>query len=97
MLKKFSLLIIFFVLSNYSSADEFDGGIRIDEPITDKLDISFNIPYLVRKAKAAIETGKINTGCGGAGNQTFGPGSHLNNATIINYSDNKGAISLCEK
>lgn len=94
---KLFLVLYFFFLSTFSSASEFDGGIPIDTPIKDDLEKMLNIQYIKIVATEAINRGEVNRGCGGAGNQTFGPGSHLENATIVNYSDNKGAISLCEK
>ena len=103
MLKEFyiflflSLLIL--LLCNSLNADEFDGGIPIGEPITDKLDKSLNIQYIKRNAMAKAKRGSSigNTECGGTGNQTFGPGANLQGATIVNLSDNKGANSTCFK
>lgn len=101
MLKK--IYILLFLLPLFGgpvSADDFDGGISIDEAIDDKLETTLNIEYIKRNAKAkalrGADSGK-SKGCGGTGNQTFGPGANLNGATIVNLSDNKGTTSVCSK
>lgn len=96
--KKISVFLFLLALSgHFVYADEFDGGIPIDEPIKDKLDKGINIQYIKRNAKASAKSGKNIKGCDGSGNQTFGPGANLKNATIVNLSDNKGATSVCTK
>ncbi|MFO1290357.1 MAG: hypothetical protein E6Q61_09290 [Nitrosomonas sp.] len=95
---KISVLLFLLIFPGYLLyADEFDGGIPIDEPIKDKLDKSINIEYIKRNAKASAKSGNDIKDCGGSGNQTFGPGANLKNATIVNLSDNKGATSVCTK
>ena len=39
----------------------------------------------------------VNTACGGTGNQSFGAGSNLTGATIVNLSDNRGSSAVCAK
>lgn len=95
-----SLLLILLILSNSALyADEFDGGIPIDIPVTDKLEKDINIQYIKRnalsKSKRGVDDGT--TGCDGTGNQTFGPGANLQGATIVNMSDNRGTTSGCFK
>ncbi len=92
-------LFLLFLICHSLYADEFDGGIPIGEPNTDKLDKSLNIQYIKRNAMAKSKQGtnKKIAGCEGTGNQTFGPGANLQGATIVNLSDNKGATSTCFK
>lgn len=92
-------LLLLILISHLVYADEFDGGIPIGEPNTDKLDKSLNIQYIKRNAmaKSIRGTDKNINGCEGTGNQTFGPGTNLQGATIVNLSDNKGATSTCFK
>jgi hypothetical protein len=106
MLKKTSLFLSLSLLvgsAAVSYADDFDGGIPIDDLIDDKLETTLNIEYIKRNAKSKALRGAakgkkgVNQDCGGTGNQTFGPGANLQGATIVNLSDNKGATSVCTK
>lgn len=101
MLKKiFIFLLLLPFLGGPLRADDFDGGIPLDELIDDKLETTLNIEYIKRNAKAKALRGSdngINKGCDGTGNQTFGPGANLQGATIVNLSDNKGTTSVCTK
>lgn len=103
MLKKnylFLSLLLLIGSTTVAYADDFDGGIPLDEPIDDKLETTLNIEFIKRNAKSkalrGADKGK-NRDCGGTGNQTFGPGANLQGATIVNLSDNKGATSVCTK
>jgi hypothetical protein len=79
-------------------ANDLDDSIGLDEAVKDDLDKSINIQYFVRSAKAKAAQSKGQTpDCLGAGNQIFGPGANLKNATIINLSNNKGTSSSCTK
>lgn len=92
--------LIFFVTSGVAYADDFDGGIPLDNAgINDNLDMGLNIQYIKRNAIAKARRGAkgASTNCGGAGNQTFGPGANLKGATIVNLSDNKGTSTACIK
>jgi hypothetical protein len=106
MLKKTSLFLSLSLLvgsATVSYADDFDGGIPIDDLIDDKLETTLNIEFIKRNAKSKALRGAakgkkgVNQDCGGTGNQTFGPGANLQGATIVNLSDNKGATSVCTK
>lgn len=100
-------LILFFSISLPLSAGDLDDGIKLDDPIKDDLDLDVNVQYIKRRAKAAAqmaESGKASSGrvivndpCSGTGNQTFGAGSNLKGATIVNLSNNKGATTVCDK
>ncbi|WP_341326995.1 hypothetical protein [Methylotuvimicrobium sp. KM2] len=77
-------------------ANDLDDGIGIDEPINDNIQLNPNIDFIKRNALAkARRNTDQNSGCGGTGNQTFGPGANLQNATIVNLSDNRRANSVC--
>lgn len=91
-----TLLFTISLISCPLYAGDLDDGIGIDEDINDNIQLSPNIDFIKRNAlaKARRNTDK-NSGCGGTGNQTFGPGADLRNATIVNLSDNKGANSVC--
>lgn len=90
------LLLTFYVNPVY--ADDFDGGIDLDEPIKDNLQTGLNIEYIKRNVKSKVARGTaIVYGCEGIGNQTFGPGTNLRGATIVNLSNNKGTNTLCNK
>tara|TARA_R110002073_G_scaffold327113_1_gene507527 strand:+ start:103 stop:411 length:309 start_codon:yes stop_codon:yes gene_type:complete len=94
------LLLLFFITTSVVYADDFDGGIPIDSAgINDNLDLGINIQYIKRNAIAKARRGAkgATTNCGGAGNQTFGPGADLKGATIVNLSDNKGTSAVCIK
>jgi len=91
-------ILILFCASSGIYADEFDGGIPLDTPVSDKLEKSPNIEFIKRNALTKAQQGAaINTLDCGTGNQTFGPGADLKGATIVNLSDNKGATSACTK
>lgn len=105
-MKYFTLL--FFLLISFSVvADDLDDGIKLDEPINDDINLDVNIQYIKRRAIAAAESVQngndvnnkivVNTACGGTGNQTFGAGSNLTGATIVNLSDNRGSSAVCTK
>lgn len=102
MIKKFCIffLLVCIVSSPYA-ADDLDDGMGGDDPIDDNLQLNKNVDYIKRSAVAKARryeaSGKksANSGCGGAGNQSFGPGTDLKGATIINLSNNKGASSVC--
>lgn len=95
-----TLLILLCLFGGSVNADDLNDGIAIDEPINDDLQLNTNVEFIKRnalaKANRAIKNGtSTSDGCGGAGNQTFGPGANLRGATIINLSNNKGAQSVC--
>jgi len=102
---KYLIFIALLSVTVYVSADDLDDGIKLDEPLNDDINLDVNIQFIKRRAKAAAESvqnggsagGKIqvNTACGGTGNQTFGAGSNLQGATIVNLSDNKGSSTVC--
>ncbi|GEM_PF-2360067 len=108
MIKSISFLFFFILtLSMNLSAGDLDDGITADELNKDDLDLDVNIQYIKRRAKAAAESAKsgkkqpaggkviVNTACGGTGNQTFGAGTNLKGATIVNLSNNKGSTTVC--
>lgn len=88
-----------FAISLISSplyAGDLDDGIGVDEDVNDNIQLNPNIDFIKRNALAKARRGTANnSGCGGTGNQVFGPGANLTNATIVNLSDNKGANSVC--
>lgn len=91
-------LILALLLSNSLQADDLDDGIKADDPIVDDLQLDKNINFIKRNAIAKSLRGKDqDKGCGGAGNQVFGPGTDLSNATIVNLSNNEGASAVCIK
>ena len=102
---KYNILMAFLLMSFSVVADDLDDGIKFDEPINDDINLDVNIQYIIRRAKTAAETVQngngvnkkinVNTACGGTGNQTFGVGSNLNGATIVNLSENKGSSTVC--
>lgn len=101
---RYFIALILLSLNISVSSDDLDDGIKFDEPINDDLNLDVNIQYIKRRAKAAAETVenqdiegkiKVNTACGGTGNQTFGAGSNLQGAIIVNLSDNSGSSTVC--
>ncbi|MEQ1558284.1 MAG: hypothetical protein ABL933_05015 [Methyloglobulus sp.] len=99
MYKKFLVcLLVGKLFSNPLFANDLDDGIGLDEVAKDDLEKSINIQYFIRSAKAKAAQGIYEIpDCLGAGNQIFGPGANLKNATIINLSNNKGTSSVCTK
>ena len=100
MFKKIKLPVYLILISIVTSplyAGDLDDGMGIDEDINDNLQLNTNIDFIKRNALAKSKRNKGDSGCGGAGNQTFGPGANLKGATIVNLSDNKGASSVCIK
>lgn len=92
----YSLLLC--LLSAPLQADDLNDGITADEALVDDLQLDKNINFIKRNAIAKSLRGKDKDfGCGGAGNQVFGPGTDLSNATIVNLSDNEDANSVCIK
>lgn len=94
------LMIGLLVISNNLSATDFNDGIGYDAPIDDTIKVDHNIKYLTLHAKAKADKaegkveGQINSGIG---NIEFGIGAKLKNVTIINNSDNKGAVASSGK
>ena len=102
MLKQsYTCLLLLCLASSSLYADDLNDGIAIDEGINDNLQLNSNIDYIKRnamaKARRSTSGGQSNSGCSGTGNQSFGPGANLKNATIVNLSNNKGATSVCIK
>ncbi len=90
------LLLIFCLYSNTLMAgSDLDDGIDASDALEDSIQIQKNIQFIIRNAKAKAERDSAITGCDGAGNQTFAPGTNLKGATIINLSKNTGAASVC--
>lgn len=98
MINNIVCFLLVFSLSASTAYADLDDGMGLDDAIDDSLDFKSNIQYIKRNAlsKAARGTAIV-TGCQGAGNQVIGPGANLNNATIVNLSNNKKTSSLCEK
>jgi len=87
-------------ISNNLSATDFSDGIGYDAPIDDTIKTDQNIKYLIlhAKAKADKAKGKVEEQVNaGVGNIEFGIGAKLKNVTIINNSDNKGAVASSGK
>jgi hypothetical protein len=99
MLKKYFIYsFLLCLLSNPLQADDLNDGISADDPIVDDLQIDKNINFIKRNAIAkSLRSKNKDNGCGGSGNQVFGPGTNLSNATIVNLSDNKDSDSVCIK
>ncbi|MGR9052070.1 MAG: hypothetical protein ACU84J_05425 [Gammaproteobacteria bacterium] len=102
MLKRsYGLLFSLLLAAASVNAGDLDDGIGIDEEINDNMQLNSNIDFIKRnalaKAKRKTKNGQSDDGCGGTGNQSFGPGANLRNATIVNLSNNKGASSVCIK
>ncbi len=101
MIKKISLAASLIVACSSTSgfAGDLDDGIALDTPINDDLQLGINVEFIKRNAKAKAKRGASNknSGCHGAGNQTFGAGANLKGATIVNLSNNKGASTVCIK
>lgn len=77
---------------------DLDDGIAADSIIDDNLQLGKNIQFIKQNALRKAKSGKaIVTGCEGVGNNSFGPGTDLDGATIVNMSNNKNAASFCEK
>lgn len=100
MLKRsYTYLLLLCLASASLYADDLNDGIGIDEEINDNLQLNSNIDFIKRnaiaKARRATKGGKGTSGCSGTGNQSFGPGTDLKGATIVNLSNNKGATSVC--
>ncbi|MDX2504694.1 MAG: hypothetical protein QNL62_09490 [Gammaproteobacteria bacterium] len=104
---KYFTLMFFLLISFSVVADDLDDGVKLDEPINDDINLDVNIQFIKRRAKAAAESVQngndvnnkiaVNTACGGTGNQSFGAGSNLTGATIVNLSDNRGSSAVCAK
>ncbi len=99
MIKNISLVVFFLVACSPSYAGDLDDGIALDTPINDDLRLDINVDFIKRNAKAKAKRGAANNsnGCEGTGNQSFGAGSNLKGATIVNLSDNKGSSTVCIK
>jgi|CXWL01.1.fsa_nt_gi hypothetical protein len=96
------IVFVWFVISHFffiplSWSDDLNDGIKIDDPIDDKLGFSKNINFIKQQAKAKMNSGKaiVNDGCQGTGNINVAPGANLKNATIVNLSDNKNSSTVC--
>ncbi|NOT84091.1 MAG: hypothetical protein HOP02_04755 [Methylococcaceae bacterium] len=100
MLKKLYISLLLACLSSgfVYAAGDLEDGISLDEDINDDLTLTPNIEFITRNAMAKALRGskKVIVNCG-VGNQVFGPGANIKNTTIINATDNKGAVSLCDK
>jgi hypothetical protein len=99
MLKKYYIYsILLCLLSSPIQADDLNDGITADDPINDDLQIDKNIEFIKRNAIAkSLRAKDKDNGCGGSGNQTFGPGTNLSNTTIINLSNNENSNAVCIK
>ena len=99
MIKQTTIAALLFVTCSPGFAGDLDDGIALDTPINDDLQLGINVEFIKRNAKAKAKRGasKKNSGCHGAGNQTFGAGANLKGATIVNLSNNKGASTVCIK
>jgi hypothetical protein len=93
------LVISHFFFLPLSWCDDLNDGIKIDDPINDKLEFSKNINFIKQQTKAKMNSGKaiVNDGCQGTGNINVGPGTNLKNTTIVNLSDNKNLSTVCNK
>lgn len=101
------IMILFLLSGQWLYAGDLDDGIAIGEAINDDIKPDTNLQFIMSQVKAkttAKKNGKttssniiVNDGCGGTGNQVFGAGSNLNNATIVNISDNRGSNTACVK
>lgn len=104
------LLTLYLVNSPLQAASDLDDGIDATDSIEDSILIKKNIQYIIRDARSKGQQAELEgesssqkglkkgtLGCGSTGSQTFGPGTNLKGATIVNLSNNKGATSVCAK
>lgn len=91
------LIIGLFIMSSASSwATDFNDGIGYSDNIDDSIKADHNVEFLTVKAQSRAGSGNSDMEqeiSSKIGNIEFGIGSKLKNVTIINLSNNEGAIA----
>jgi hypothetical protein len=100
------ILITALIPFNPSLAGYLDDGIKKDSSIqtNSKLELKENYNYLttninakIARSKAGDESIKVIDGCGGIGNINVVGARNSKIKTVINASNNTGAVSNCKK
>lgn len=102
---KTPIIAIFLMTSTTLVAGDLDDGIALDgagSSTNDNLKINKNYQFVKSKAKARVERARYsgtlikNDDCG-SGNMRFNNARFGANSVIVNESNNKGAVSSCDK